>query len=178
MREASRYYNNGRQIRCHECESQKFDLLGQGKAGNCNWYNLECENGHFQTIYTPDTLKTSAVPYYDDGQKIPIIRHEITITYTKYVTLYLPEDEDLQDHLDNYESRFDYGDSEEVFREQWKTKAEYDAAELYDGKGNLREEWDPIQGELTGHRDEIPAEMTARPDTKLDRYFALSPTSP
>jgi hypothetical protein len=178
MREPSKYYDNGRQIRCHECVSQKFHMLVQGKSDKSNWYNLECENGHFQTIYTPNTLRTAAVPFYDDGQKIPIIRHEITITYTKYVTLYLPEDEDVKEHLPNYEDQFDYADAEEVFQEHHQTDDEYDAADLYDGKGNLREEWDPLQGELTGSKVEIPIEVSMRPDTRLDQFFALSPTPP
>lgn len=178
MREASKFFNNGKQIRCHECESEKFHLLVLGKSSKGYWYNLECEKGHFQTVYTPNTLRTTAVPGFDDGQKIKIVRHEITIVYTKYVTLYLPEDEEVDDHLYNYASAFDYEDSEEVCHEEHKTKDEYDPAELYDDKCHLREEWDPIQGALKGVREEEEqVAVSVRPDRTLDA-FALSPTSP
>ena len=178
MREPSKYYDNGRQVRCHECVSEKFQILVQGKSDKSNWYNLECENGHFQTIYTLNTLRTTAVPCYDDGQKIKIVRHEITIVYTKYITLYMPEDEEVDDQVYNYADRFDYEDSEEVCHEEHKTEDEYEPAELYDDKCHLRKEWDPLRGELTGSRDEIPIEVSVRPDMTLDQFFALSPIPP
>jgi len=178
MREPSKYFNNGNQIWCHECVSEKFHMLARGKSDKSNWYNLECENGHFQTVYTPNTLRTTAIPGYGDGQKIKIVRHEITVVYTKYITLYLPEDEEVDDHLYNYASEFDYEDSEEVCHDEHKTEDEYDPAELYDDKCHLRKEWDPINGALKGCREEEePIAASVRPDMTLDA-FALSPTPP
>lgn len=169
--ECKRYYARGKKVTCHECESEMFGLLAKGKG----WNNLECENGHFQTIYSAEPLKTAAVPFYDDGQKVKIVRHEITITATKYITLYLPEDEDVEDHLDKVRDRYEYDDEDTVAHDRHTTKQEYDAALLYDEKGQLRDAWNAMDGELTGFEEERTFECQ-RPEQRLETFSALSPT--
>jgi len=170
---ASQYFRDGNKIVCKECESDLFDKLAEGKTSKTGWYNLVCENGHFQTLYM-DSLKDSAVLNYENNHKVKIVRHEVTRSYTKCIVLYLPEDEELDEHLPAYEDNFEYMDVEDVFQEHHLIRAEYDAAQLYDANCKLRPEWDPLRGKLTGPTEQPVGEF-ARPDKTLDAFLTPAP---
>jgi hypothetical protein len=170
-------------LKCRVCKSELFRIVGRANGPTKAFFvNLRCENDDLMTMHTDeiaeyDPCLKSLKGKAQELDKVEIIRHDLTITYEKNVTIFLPEGEDPEDHLHEAEDWADYDDRDVVMSDSHHTGVRYFEDQLYEKGNKLRGDFNVFTGKLKVSKGESKKEEEpemkppARPEKPLDVMF-------